>query len=349
MLFDTHRTCDSAHLQGGGPLEYRTESKNISDCMDQMERLPGLRESALPFFMCTGGLKLRVIGFEPLDGMYLGICGPEPIPYAFSAPFHCDGPYSTFILLLEGKWTCVVKEAGDTIFEVGKNGFLAGDWKGVRGESRVPAQEAYCHVCITARAGAIERHFGPNLARDVERILHWRENGGRRRIPTTDGLASPDLVSSGRRLLTMSKAGPINTMELRSACLDFFTRMLRNAASPPAVPVMALPEQDVLALTRLKEYIERNCLEAPGTAGLCALAGMSESKGNKAFKQLFKVTIARHVHNCKMQYAHVMLGSRKRNVSECAFDVGYTNIGHFIAAYRKHYGHTPGSAYRGAL
>jgi AraC-like DNA-binding protein len=36
-----------------------------------------------------------------------------------------------------------------------------------------------------------------------------------------------------------------------------------------------------------------------------------------------------------------MLKERKMNVSQCAFAVGYSNVGHFISAYKKLYGITP--------
>lgn len=75
---------------------------------------------------------------------------------------------------------------------------------------------------------------------------------------------------------------------------------------------------------------------------------MSESKANRAFKQLFNVTIAGFLHNCRLQYAHAMLSERKRNVSECAFEIGYASISHFITAYRKQYGQTPGNVFRRA-
>ena len=356
MLFDPHCHCDSPFLKNARCLpechvdKYKALSgdnyHNMSAWMEDQSRFLGARESARLFFACYGDVKLPATAFEPLRGFYLGMCGPVRMLGPQESLFFCDRPYSMFMLLLDGRFHCTLENGAH--FELGKNTFLAGDFYGMRGSSHISAEGGWNHITITISADATREHFGPGFAEDLERTLHCREKGAPRPVPILNGLASPDLISSGRRLIAMRKDGPFDAMELRSATLDFFTRILRNAASPLPAPVIALPEHDVLALTRLKERIERNCLEDVSIAELCASAGMSESKGTKAFKQLFNITIARHVHNCKMQHAHAMLSNRKRNVSECAFEVGYTNIGHFIAAYRKQYGHTPGSTFRQA-
>lgn len=129
--------------------------------------------------------------------------------------------------------------------------------------------------------------------------------------------------------------------------LDFFTRLLKNAAEQDNSPVMPLHERDTLILTGLKEKIEKEC---PGLSAkeLCASIGMSESKANKGFKTLFGTTIARHLHVCKMAHAHTLLTRKKHTVSECALTLGYANIGHFIAAFRRQYGMTPKDASRAA-
>lgn len=350
MLYDTLHPSDCLSSYEDSLLpEYQVERyTSMSAIIEDEALLSGARESALPFFVSSGDLKVRAIVFEPLKGFYLGICGPVPILCQHEAPFFCDLPYSMFMLLLKGRYVCTAGKDEQARFEMGDSYFMAGDWHGMHGKCYVDKQEAWCHVAIAVSPEVVREHFGPSLAEDMQRILHWQENGAPRGIPVVTALASPDLVSSGRRLVAMRKEGPLDVMELRSASFDFFARMLRNAASCSPSPLMTLPDHDVRALTRLKERIEKNCLENTTVEELCVFVGMSESKANKAFKQLFNITIARHVHNCKLQYAHAMLSSRKRNVSECALEIGYTNIGHFIAAYRKHYGNTPGSTFRQA-
>jgi AraC-like DNA-binding protein len=43
-----------------------------------------------------------------------------------------------------------------------------------------------------------------------------------------------------------------------------------------------------------------------------------------------------------MEKAREMLDSGKYSVSDAAWDLGYTNVSHFIELFRRHYGITPG-------
>lgn len=346
MLFDTSATHDapSPSLPECRPDQYKT----VSDFINDKSLFRDARESAMCYSVHTENFSLPAIGFEPMEGFFLGVCPPGPIPHSYETYFACEQPCAIFMLLLEGRCRFGVEGEGSYGPELGKNSFIAADLKGMHGKCSIPALESYSHVTMIVLPDAVKTQFGLRFALDMERILHGRKDSSRH-LPALSGPASPDLVSSGCRLLAMPKGDSLDTMGLRSASLDFFTRILRNAASPPPAQSVALSEHDVSALTFLKERIEHNCLEEISIRELCLSIGMSESKGCRSFKQLFHITIARHVHNCKMRYAHDILSSRKRNVSECAFDVGYSSIGHFIAAYRKHYGQTPGNAFRQAL
>jgi len=42
-----------------------------------------------------------------------------------------------------------------------------------------------------------------------------------------------------------------------------------------------------------------------------------------------------------MEYARKLLTTRKYNISEVSFEVGYSTSSHFIAAFKKKFGATP--------
>ncbi len=42
-----------------------------------------------------------------------------------------------------------------------------------------------------------------------------------------------------------------------------------------------------------------------------------------------------------MEYARKLLASKKYNISEISFKIGYSTPSHFIAAFKKKYGSTP--------
>ncbi len=322
---------------------------SLSTTLRNIPPLSAARESVASFVARAGDFKVQNSVFEPLKGIFLTVCSGGPIPPHSALPdFFCDQPCSIFMLFLKGRCTMEVAGNEELHFVMKENDFIAGDWYGQHTKGHITAPKAWSHVSLMVTEDAAKEHFGLRFAESMARILHFREDGTRRSIPVLAGCGSPDLVSIGRRLVSMRKDDPLNAMELRSASLDFFARILSNAELSQRSQAAVLSEHDVRILTRLKKRIENEFLEKTSVKDLCASVGMSESKANRAFKQLFNVTIAGFLHNCRLQYAHAMLSERKRNVSECAFEIGYASISHFITAYRKQYGQTPGNVFRRA-
>lgn len=320
---------------------------NLSAIMKNIQPLSAARESVANFVALAGNFKVQNSVFEPLKGIFLTVCGSGPIPPHSELPdFFCDQPCSIFMLFLRGR--CTINVMGDEgiHFELEENSFIAGDWYGQHTKGNITAPIAWSHVSLMITEDAARKHFGVRFAENMARILHFRKDGTRRNIPILTGCSTPDLVSIGRRLVSMRKDDPLSVMELRSAALDFFSRILRNATLHSMYKSSILTEHDVHILTILKNCIENEFLKKISIKELCLSIGMSESKANRGFKKLFNFTISAFLHNCKLQYAHTMLSERKRNVSECAFEIGYTCISHFITAYRKRYGQTPGTTYR---
>lgn len=322
---------------------------SLSATMQNIEPLSAARESVACFVASTGDFKVQNTVFEPLEGIFLTVCNSGPIPPCSKLPdFFCDQPCSVFILFLKGRCNITVLAEEELDFEMEENSFIAGDWYGQHTKGHITAPKSWSHVSLVVTNGAAKKHFGLCFAEKMARILHFREDGTHRGIPVLAGCGTPALVSIGRRLVGMRKDDPLNAMELRSATLDFFAILLRNAVLSQKLQVKLITQHDVHLLTILKKRIENEFLEKINLKDLYTSIGMSESKANRLFKQLFNFTISGFLHNCKLQYAHTMLIEHKRNVSECAFEIGYTSISHFISAYRKQYGQTPGNAFRGS-
>ena len=281
--------------------------------------------------------------FEALSGFHFGMCGPVAVPASIECDFYCDIPAVVLLVVLDGEGRYAFSEPESPPITLRRNMFMVGNWDSVRGKGMTPSQEAYCHVAVSIEKGAVAKHFGRKAEEDMYDSLA-RSLGPSRAVC---GPASPDALASAKQILHMRTEGPLATMSFRGAVVDFFTRVLKNAAHQDAYPALPLHERDAFILTALKERIEKDCSGLTAKE-LCASISMSESKANKGFKTLFGTTIARHLHACKMSRAHAMLTRKKLTVSECAFSLGYANIGHFIAAFRKHYGLTPKDASRAA-
>ena len=75
-------------------------------------------------------------------------------------------------------------------------------------------------------------------------------------------------------------------------------------------------------------------------ADFAALSGRSLSSFNREFKAQFSTTPKQWLIEKKMHKAHSLL-TQEHTVTQVAFDVGYSNVSHFIKAYKSIYKQTP--------
>ena len=132
-----------------------------------------------------------------------------------------------------------------------------------------------------------------------------------------------------------------NELYVKYSILEFFFKAMRSAEKRMESSDVCFMDDEICRIKKLKNEIENQFLMIDTVEELYSKVGINRSKINQGFKHLYGVSIAKFVHKCKMEYAYSMLEKRRMNVSQCAFAIGYSNVGHFISAYKKLYGITP--------
>lgn len=103
-----------------------------------------------------------------------------------------------------------------------------------------------------------------------------------------------------------------------------------------------LKDQDTLRkIKQVKEYILKNIDVPPGLKELSKWAGLNEYQLKAGFKEIYGNTIYGYLLDHKLDNARVLLDSKKYQVAEVAYQIGYANPSHFIAAFKKKFGVTP--------
>ncbi|KAA1187663.1 AraC family transcriptional regulator [Paenibacillus sp. FSL E2-8871] len=103
-----------------------------------------------------------------------------------------------------------------------------------------------------------------------------------------------------------------------------------------------LSRDDMESLRLAKEILQRDYLHPPTLAGLSRIICLNEFKLKKGFKEIFGYTVHAYVIEQRMQRAQQLLEHGNMTVSEAASRVGYVNVSHFSAAFRKKFGVRPG-------
>lgn len=100
-------------------------------------------------------------------------------------------------------------------------------------------------------------------------------------------------------------------------------------------------EETVRKIKHAKEYLLKRIDSPPGLKELAKFAGLNEYQLKVGFKEIYGNTVFGYLLEHRLDHARVLLDSAKFQVNEVAYQVGYTNPSHFIAAFRKKFGITP--------
>jgi len=107
-------------------------------------------------------------------------------------------------------------------------------------------------------------------------------------------------------------------------------------------------EENVEKIRLAKQIIVERMAEPPSLQELADEVKLPLKHLKDGFKQIYGETVFGFLWEYKMEYARRMLNTKKYNVSEVSYKVGYSTASHFIAAFKKKFDITP-KRYMGKL
>ncbi len=117
----------------------------------------------------------------------------------------------------------------------------------------------------------------------------------------------------------------------------YFSEKKPNTESCPF-----LNDQDtVRKIKNAKEHLLKHVEKPPTLKDLARIAGLNEYQLKAGFKEIYGNTVFGYLLDHKLDNARVLLDTKKYQVAEVAYQIGYTNPSHFISAFRKKFGVTP--------
>ncbi len=98
---------------------------------------------------------------------------------------------------------------------------------------------------------------------------------------------------------------------------------------------------NVEKIQKAKNILIGKMIDPPSLNELADASNLSLQNLKDGFKQIYGETVFAYLLNYKMEFARKLLASKKYNVAEISFEIGYSTPSHFIAAFKKKYGTTP--------
>ena len=100
-------------------------------------------------------------------------------------------------------------------------------------------------------------------------------------------------------------------------------------------------EVNVEKIQKAKSILIERMTEPPSLNELSNMINLSLAHLKEGFKHIYGETVYAYLLNYKMEFARRLLATKKYNIAEVSFEVGYSTPSHFIAAFKKKYGVTP--------
>ncbi|MBI3220978.1 MAG: helix-turn-helix transcriptional regulator [Bacteroidetes bacterium] len=100
-------------------------------------------------------------------------------------------------------------------------------------------------------------------------------------------------------------------------------------------------EETVRKIKHAKEYLLKHMDAPPSLKELAKTAALNEYQLKMGFKEIYGNTVYGFLLDHKLDQSRILLDAAKLQVNEVAYQIGYTNPSHFIAAFKKKFGITP--------
>lgn len=100
-------------------------------------------------------------------------------------------------------------------------------------------------------------------------------------------------------------------------------------------------EKNVERIRHAKKILLERMQDPPSLTDLAREVGLNEYRLKAGFKNIYGKSAYAYLNDHKLDLARKMLQESDQKVNEVAYQIGYTNPSHFIAAFKKRFGITP--------
>ena len=136
--------------------------------------------------------------------------------------------------------------------------------------------------------------------------------------------------------------GAIARIYLEGKVLELLALQLAQLTEfKPNAVKSTLKPKTIDRIYQAKDILATRLENPPSILELARQVELGESTLRGGFRKLFDTTVIGYLTTLRMKQAELLLRERKLAISEVANSVGYSNLSHFSAAFKRHFGITP--------
>jgi AraC-like DNA-binding protein len=157
-------------------------------------------------------------------------------------------------------------------------------------------------------------------------------------------IASPGrMLGDIQDLMNSAPLGPFRPLYLESRALGWLATSM--APSLDVAP-SELPAREIDRMHEARSFLVSHLASPPSLAEVAAAVGTNPFALKRNFKAVFNQPVYAHLLSIRLDHAAHLLRDTDQSIKEIAAAVGYDHATHFVTAFRRAHGVTPGR-YRG--
>lgn len=155
--------------------------------------------------------------------------------------------------------------------------------------------------------------------------------------------ADADTLRAANELATTLQTGSSCSLLRDAKALELLARLLAAGLAADPASLTAIQRE---RLHHARQLLLADLANPPTIAQLARSCGLNSFKLKQGFRSMFGQSIHALYQAERMQKAWQLIESGHVDVSGAGHQVGYSNLSHFSAAFRKHFGLLPGQLKR---
>lgn len=161
------------------------------------------------------------------------------------------------------------------------------------------------------------------------------------------GSMTASMQMAVHQLLNCPYLGQLKQMYIESKVVEIITHLLAQLVFAEFEPAGYPPlHPDIMERVReAGNIVDCNLQNPPSLLELARQVGLNDCYLKRGFRQMFGTTVFGHLHTQRMEQARRFLQEGKMNVTEVAYEVGYSSLSQFARAFKKQFGTNPSDFY----
>lgn len=137
-------------------------------------------------------------------------------------------------------------------------------------------------------------------------------------------------------------AGEMKRLYLRSKAVELFILFVQaSSRRSGAKETIIRNAADRERLYFARDYLISNYADPVSLSELSKVTGLNEFKLKNGFRELFDSSVMDFLINFRLEQARELLTNTTKNISEIAYETGYSSPSYFSKAFKKKYGVNP--------